>query len=121
GTLEAAFYSVGCCTQALDSLLKGECHNAFAAVRPPGHHAERKESKGFCFFNNIAIAALRAADKHFLQRVAILDFDAHQCNGTIDILKNDERFLICTSFQHPFYPYSHYEENRFNNVVNLYL
>lgn len=121
GSLEAAFYSVGCCTQALDSLMRQEFSNAFAAVRPPGHHAEHRVSKGFCFFNNIAITALRAADKHHLQRIAILDFDAHQCNGTVDILKNDARFLICSSFQHPFYPYSHYEESRYNNLVNVYL
>lgn len=121
GSLEAAYYSAGSCLMALDAVLNNQFHNAFVAVRPPGHHAEARLSKGFCFFNNAAITALRATDKHFLQRVAVLDFDAHQCNGTIDILKDDPRFLICTSFQHPFYPYSHYQQYKFSNVVNSYL
>jgi len=121
GSLEAARYSVGTCTLALDNLLKGQHQNAFAAVRPPGHHAEHRKSMGFCFFNNIAITALRAAEVHYLLRIAILDFDAHQGNGTVDILKNDTRFLILSSFQHPFYPYTHYQVDRYNNLVNVHL
>ncbi|WP_420590991.1 histone deacetylase family protein [Bacterioplanoides sp.] len=121
GSLEAALYSVGTCTQALDDVLHRDSQhcNAFVGVRPPGHHAEHKKSKGFCFFNNIAICGLRAADIHHLQRVLIIDFDAHQCNGTIDILANDQRFLICSSFQHPFYPNSHYQVGLHNNVLNV--
>ncbi|MDO6681096.1 histone deacetylase family protein [Oceanobacter sp. 5_MG-2023] len=121
GSLEAALYSVGTTTQALDDLLKNVHHNAFAATRPPGHHAERSKSMGFCFFNNTAVAALRAADVHHLQRIAILDFDAHQGNGTIDILQNDQRFLLLSSFQHPFYPYTHFEQNKYTNLVNVHL
>lgn len=121
GTLEAALYSVGTCTQALDDVVlrKSPHSNAFVAVRPPGHHAEHKKSMGFCFFNNVAIAALRAAEVHHLQRVAIIDFDAHQGNGTIDILANDKRFLICSSYQHPFFPNSHYQVGLHNNVLNV--
>lgn len=121
GSLDAARYSVGTCTLALDQLMKNEFNNAFVAVRPPGHHAEHRKSMGFCFFNNIAITALRAAEVHHLQRIAILDFDAHQGNGTIDILKNDPRFLILSSFQHPFFPYTHYQDNKYSNLINVHL
>lgn len=121
GTLEAALYSVGTSTQALDDVLNEVHTNAFAAIRPPGHHAERGKTMGFCFFNNVAITALRAADVHHLQRIAVLDFDAHQGNGTIDILQNDRRFLLLSSFQHPFYPYTHHEQNKYTNLVNVHL
>lgn len=121
GSLDAARYSVGTCTLALDQLMKNEFNNAFVAVRPPGHHAEHRKSMGFCFFNNVAITALRAAEVHHLQRIAILDFDAHQGNGTIDILKNDPRFLVLSSFQHPFFPYTHYQDNKYSNLINVYL
>ena len=119
GTLAAALWSAGSATSALDALIHNQYEQAFVATRPPGHHAEHRKAMGFCFFNNVAIAALRAAEQHHLQRIAILDFDAHQGNGTIDILGNDHRFLMLSSFQHPFYPYSHYQEGRFNNLVNL--
>src|SRR5690554_59790 len=121
GTLEAALYSVGSCTSALDALMNNEFQNAFVAARPPGHHAEYRKGMGFCFLNNIAVTALRAAEVHHLQRIAILDFDAHQGNGTVDILKDDSRFLILSSFQHPFFPHSFYQENLYNNLVNVYL
>ena len=119
GSLKAALWSAGSCTTALDALTANKFSSAFVATRPPGHHAEHKKAMGFCFFNNVAISALRAADIHHYQRIAVLDFDAHQGNGTIDILGNDQRFLLLSSFQHPFYPYTHYQESKYTNLINV--
>lgn len=105
GTLRAALRAAGAGVLATDLVMKGEAPAAFCAVRPPGHHAERAKSMGFCFFNNIAIAALHALDAWGLQRVAVIDFDVHHGNGTEDILANDMRALMVGMFQHPFYPY----------------
>lgn len=119
GSLKAALWSAGSSTAALDALVAQKYTAAFVATRPPGHHAEHKKAMGFCFFNNVAVCALRAADVHHFQRIAILDFDAHQGNGTIDILGNDQRFLLLSSFQHPFYPYTHYQQSKYNNLINV--
>ena len=106
GTLSAAMHAAGAAVAATDDVLAGRSNNAFCAVRPPGHHATRDEAMGFCFFNNVAIAARHALDVHGLQRVAIIDFDVHHGNGTEDIIAGDERVLMCSFFQHPLYPYS---------------
>jgi acetoin utilization deacetylase AcuC-like enzyme len=87
-------------------VIAGEVHNAFCAVRPPGHHATRSQAMGFCFFNNVAVAARHALDVHGIKRVAIIDFDVHHGNGTEDIIAGDERVLMASFFQHPLYPYS---------------
>jgi len=103
-TGKAAYIAAGAAVTATDAVLAGEAQNAFCAVRPPGHHATRSETMGFCFFNNVAVAARHALDAHGLQRVAIVDFDVHHGNGTEDILANDERVLMVGIFQHPLYP-----------------
>jgi acetoin utilization deacetylase AcuC-like enzyme len=106
GTWQAALRAAGAAVAATDRVLSGQAENAFCAVRPPGHHATRDATMGFCFFNNVAMAARHALDVHGLQRVAIIDFDVHHGNGTEDIIAGDERMLMCSFFQHPLYPYS---------------
>ena len=106
GTMKAALRSAGAGVMATDLVMAGEIENAFCAVRPPGHHAERAKAMGFCFMNNIAIAARHAIEVHGLERVAIVDFDVHHGNGTEDIFRDDPRVMMAGIFQHPFYPYS---------------
>jgi acetoin utilization deacetylase AcuC-like enzyme len=117
-TLNAALRAAGAVIAATDAVLAGEVENAFCAVRPPGHHACRDKAMGFCFFNNIAIGALHALERHGLKRVAIVDFDVHHGNGTENILQGDERVLMVSFFQHPFFPYSG-TENPAANMLNL--
>ncbi len=105
-TWRAMQRAAGAAVAATDAVIAGEFDNAFCAVRPPGHHATRDEAMGFCFFNNIAIAARRALDVHGLERVVIVDFDVHHGNGTEDIIAGDDRVLMVSFFQHPLYPYS---------------
>ncbi len=105
-SLSAALHAAGALTQAVDRVMQGFVANAFCAVRPPGHHALRNRAMGFCIFNNVAIGALHALEAHGLQRVAIVDFDVHHGNGTEDIFHDDPRVMLCSSFQHPCYPYS---------------
>lgn len=105
-SLEAAYYAAGAVVKAADLVMKKQVTNAFCAVRPPGHHAERNQAMGFCLFNNIAVGVQHVLDEYRLQRIAILDFDVHHGNGTEDIFRNEDRVLVCSSYQHPFYPYS---------------
>ncbi len=104
GTWQAILRAAGAAVAATDAVIEGSASNAFCAIRPPGHHATRDESMGFCFFNNICVAARRALDVHGLERVAIVDFDVHHGNGTEDIVANDDRILMVSFFQHPLYP-----------------
>ena len=105
-TWQAALRAAGAAVAATDDVLAGRAANAFCSVRPPGHHATRGEAMGFCFFNNVAVAARHALDVHGLARVAVIDFDVHHGNGTEDIVAGDDRILMCSFFQHPLYPYS---------------
>ena len=91
---------------------------AFCAVRPPGHHAERRRAMGFCVFNNVAVGAAHALEAHGLSRVAIVDFDVHHGNGTEEIFSDDPRVLMVSTFQYPLYPYSGVD-NPAPNMVNV--
>jgi acetoin utilization deacetylase AcuC-like enzyme len=106
GTWQAVLRGAGAAVAATDAVIDGQASNAFCAVRPPGHHATRGQAMGFCFFNNVAVAARHALDVRGLERVAIIDFDVHHGNGTEDIIAGDERVLMASFFQHPLYPYS---------------
>lgn len=104
GTLAAAHRAAGGAVRAVDLVMSGEAQNAFIATRPPGHHAERETTMGFCLFGNIAVAAKHALDHHGLSRVAIVDFDVHHGNGTQDLLEDDARALFVSSHQFPLWP-----------------
>ncbi len=105
GSSRAARLSAGAVAEATSRILAGESNRAFCAIRPPGHHAEIAAAFGFCLFNNVAIGARVALQDPSVKRVAILDFDVHHCNGTVDIFKDDPRVLVCSSFQEDFYPH----------------
>ena len=100
----AILRGAGAAMAATDAVIAGELENAFCAVRPPGHHAGREQAMGFCFVNNVAVAAKYALERHRLKRVAIVDFDVHHGNGTEDIVAGDKRILMASFYQHPFYP-----------------
>ena len=106
GTWAAVRRAAGAAVAATDAVIDGRAGNAFCAVRPPGHHATRSQAMGFCFFNNVAIAARHALDERGLERVAIVDFDVHHGNGTEDIVAGDERVLMVSIFQDRLYPFS---------------
>ncbi len=105
-TLDAALRAAGAAVLATDRIIAGSAANAFCSVRPPGHHALRGRAMGFCVFNTVAVAAAHALEHHGLKRIAIVDFDVHHGNGTEETFCEDERVLMVSTFQHPFYPYS---------------
>ncbi len=115
-SLAAAHRAAGATVAAVDRVISGEVSSAFCGVRPPGHHAESSRAMGFCLYNNIAVGAAHALQEHGLQRVAIVDFDVHHGNGTEDIFKDDGRVLFCSTFQHPFYPFTPLLEEAANRV-----
>jgi len=114
GSLKAAQRAAGAGVLGTELILSSEAGPVFCMVRPPGHHAEYDKAMGFCLFNNIAVAAAHALEKYGLERVAIVDFDVHHGNGTEDVFKDDQRVLFCSSFQHPFYPYTGHKSDTAN-------
>ena len=116
GSVRAAKLAVGACVEATTRVLDGQYQHAFCAIRPPGHHAELMDAMGFCLFNNAAVAAMVALEDPSIDRIAILDFDVHHCNGTVDIFKEDERVLVCSSFQDHFYPHRYLDFSN-NHIV----
>lgn len=104
GSLTAAFRATGAVLRGVDMVLGAEVTNAFAAVRPPGHHAEQALPMGFCLFGNVALGAKHALDHHGLRRVAIVDFDVHHGNGTEALVEDDARILYVSSHQMPLWP-----------------
>jgi len=105
GSIQAAMMAASANLEATRLVLEGSAERVFCAVRPPGHHAEQAEAMGFCLFNNVALAAERALQDTRIKRVAILDFDVHHCNGTVDIFKDRPEVLVCSSFQEEFFPF----------------
>jgi acetoin utilization deacetylase AcuC-like enzyme len=103
-SLPAARRAAGAVIEGIDRVMEGDVRNAFCAVRPCGHHATYHRAMGFCIFNNVAVGAMHALEAHRLERVAVLDFDVHHGNGTEDIFYDDPRVMLCSSFQHPYYP-----------------
>ena len=119
-TLAAALRAAGAVVHGVDLVMNREFQAVFCAVRPPGHHAERDRAMGFCFFNNVAVGAAHALAAHGLERVAIVDFDVHHGNGTEHIFETEPRVLFCSSFQHPFYPFTGHETDT-PHIVNITL
>ena len=117
-TLQASLRAAGAAVLATNLVISGEAASAFCSVRPPGHHACRARSMGFCIFNNVAVAARHAVHQHGLERIEIIDFDVHHGNGTEEIFEGDEKVLMASTFQHPFYPYSG-TEHPARNMVNV--
>ncbi|MFA5242509.1 MAG: histone deacetylase family protein [Sulfuricella sp.] len=117
-TLEAALRAAGAVALAVDMVMSGRAENAFCNVRPPGHHAGVASSGGFCIFNNVAVGVAHALMQHGLERVAIADFDVHHGNGTEDIFHDDPRVMLCSTFRHPYYPYSGSDSGN-DHIINV--
>lgn len=121
GTMQAARRGVGAAIAAVDLVLQGAVGNAFCALRPPGHHAERAKPMGFCLFGNVALAAAHALEVGGVARVAVIDFDVHHGNGTQDLLWDETRSLFCSTHQMPLWPGSgaRDETGAHGNVMNI--
>tara|TARA_B100000902_G_C27236475_1_gene877710 strand:+ start:74 stop:1003 length:930 start_codon:yes stop_codon:yes gene_type:complete len=121
GSKDATKDAVGSIIAAIDGVQNKEFKNAFCAVRPPGHHAEKEKAMGFCIYNNVAVGANYLIEKYKYNKVAIIDFDVHHGNGTQDIFYNNEKVLYISTHQYPYYPGSgsEKENGKFNNVLNI--
>ena len=121
GSKDASRDAVGSIITAIDGVHSKEFKNAFCAVRPPGHHAEKEKAMGFCIYNNVAIGANYLLEKYKYNKIAIIDFDVHHGNGTQDIFYNNEKVLFISTHQYPYYPGtgSEKEQGNFNNILNI--
>ena len=121
GSKEATSDAVGSIITAIDGVQNNEFKNAFCAVRPPGHHAEKNKAMGFCIYNNVAVGANYLINKYKLKKVAIIDFDVHHGNGTQDIFYDNEKVLYISTHQYPYYPGSgtNDEKGKHNNILNI--
>ena len=121
GSKEATTDAVGSIITAIDGVQNKEFHNAFCAVRPPGHHAERNKAMGFCIYNNVAVGAHYLLEKYKFNKVAIIDFDVHHGNGTQDIFYDNEKVLYISTHQYPYYPGTgtEKEKGKYNNIFNI--
>lgn len=117
-TLSACLHAAGAVVLATDLVFSGKAQNAFCCIRPPGHHAGREKAAGFCIFNNIAVGVMHAITHHKLERIAIIDFDVHHGDGTENIFRDNPQVMLCSTFQHPFYPYRG-ADSRTERMVNV--
>ena len=121
GSKDATKDAVGSIITAIDGVQNKDFKNAFCAVRPPGHHAEKDKAMGFCIYNNVAVGANYLIEKYKYNKVAIIDFDVHHGNGTQDIFYNNKKVLYISTHQYPYYPGSgsEKEKGKFNNIFNI--
>jgi len=121
GSKDATVDAVGSIITAIDGVQNKEFKNAFCAVRPPGHHAEKNKAMGFCIYNNIAVGTNYLLKKYNYKKVAIIDFDVHHGNGTQDIFYDNEKVLYISTHQYPYYPGSgaENEKGKFKNIFNI--
>jgi len=121
GSKEATLDAVGSIIAAIDGVQNNEFKNAFCAVRPPGHHAEKNKAMGFCIYNNVAVGANYLIDSYKLNKIVIIDFDVHHGNGTQDIFYDNEKVLYISTHQFPYYPGSgtEQEKGKYNNIFNI--
>lgn len=117
-SLSAALHASGAVTFATDLVIQQKVDNAFCCVRPPGHHAGRANSAGFCIFNHIAVGVAHALSHDDIKRVAIIDFDVHHGDGSEDIFKNNPNVMLCSTFQHPYYPHRG-ADSRSKTMINV--
>jgi|TARA_E500000081_G_scaffold19660_1_gene23215 acetoin utilization deacetylase AcuC-like enzyme len=121
GSKDATKDAVGSILTAIEGVQNKDFKNAFCAVRPPGHHAEKEKAMGFCIYNNVAVGANYLIEKYKYNKVAIIDFDVHHGNGTQDIFYDNEKVLYISTHQYPYYPGSgsEKEKGKYNNIFNI--
>jgi acetoin utilization deacetylase AcuC-like enzyme len=117
-SLSATLHASGAAILATDLVMQGKAANAFCCTRPPGHHAGHANSAGFCIFNHIAVGVAHALTQYKVKRVAIIDFDVHHGDGTEDIFKYNPQVMLCSTFQHPFYPHRGFD-SRTKTMINV--